>query len=475
MNLGPSLCNLKTFCISIGNRSTRRERMNKQIKRKNLGSIKYHLFKKDDMNPNRGCINSHLQVIDKALEQNLDKVLILEDDAKFVGQINIKKLPKNWDILYLGGSVTKKHGDKQEGPWVRVNTMLCHAYILNLNNKDLINEIKKIKDNTEYFQYDNYFNSVICEKFKCYIHNPMFASQFEDVSDIENRKINYDHIFSTLEGYQKPNHNIVDNQYILKLDDIENDKLPFVSLITPIGDNRSWLFPNSYQNFLDIDYPSEKLEWIIVGTLNTFELIEQQIKNVSNIKFIECEKEDDNKIYKKRNLAIENSDINSEFILHFDDDDYYPAENVKARVKIMLKYNYINCVGSAEVGCYDIISKNSGMIIYPTLFLCEASLGYRKTFWNNNNFSDNENYLSTFLGGKYDEIMDVPFVFILTSLAHSYNYKKEYSKVENKNNETTMRSTNLYDDMSKSAQLMIEQLSSYLKYKNNNNNNEFAN
>jgi len=60
-----------------------------------------------------GCWDSHIQVLTKALSLNLDYVLIFEDDAMVTSNFsadllikiifNLKSLPKDWDLVGLGG------------------------------------------------------------------------------------------------------------------------------------------------------------------------------------------------------------------------------------------------------------------------------------------------------------------------------------------------------------------------------------
>ena len=66
-------------------------------------------------------------------------ILILEDDAKFLKPINnLPHLPKNWQMLYLGGTVHKNFGESDAKGWWKVQCWTTHAYIINLQNKDFL-------------------------------------------------------------------------------------------------------------------------------------------------------------------------------------------------------------------------------------------------------------------------------------------------------------------------------------------------
>lgn len=56
-----------------------------------------------------GCFQSHLRILQRALEQKTESLLIFEDDAVFVDSFTTKlqgfarELPKDWEFIYLGG------------------------------------------------------------------------------------------------------------------------------------------------------------------------------------------------------------------------------------------------------------------------------------------------------------------------------------------------------------------------------------
>lgn len=61
-----------------------------------------------------GCFLSHKAVIEKCLNEGIQSVLLLEDDAVFCEDFTEKmkklfsELPKNWEVLYLGGNHLKR-------------------------------------------------------------------------------------------------------------------------------------------------------------------------------------------------------------------------------------------------------------------------------------------------------------------------------------------------------------------------------
>lgn len=90
--------------------------------------------------PAWGCFRSHLQIIETCLNEGVNSVLFLEDDAvispNFKELVNdfLQRVPENWDMLYLGGQHLKagqnpplKISENVYQPW---NINRTHAYAL---------------------------------------------------------------------------------------------------------------------------------------------------------------------------------------------------------------------------------------------------------------------------------------------------------------------------------------------------------
>ena len=146
-----------------------------------------------------------------------------------------------------------------------------HAYIVNLENSALVGELFKAYDYDQ--EIDRYYLEKIHPQFNCYMIDPMVAIQKPGFSTIENIEVNYDFMKKTLDGLKKPNYTIENDNYVLKLDVIDAENLPKVSIITPTY-NRTKLFPLAINNFNNFDYPRNKLEWIIIDDSTDEETIE---------------------------------------------------------------------------------------------------------------------------------------------------------------------------------------------------------
>ena len=85
----------------------------------------------------------------------------------------------------------------------------------------------------------------------------MMIVQREDYSDIEKKQVNYDHISGTILGFDTPENDVDDETYVLKLPNIPDEELPYISIVTPTYRRRK-LFSMAIRNFQNFIYPKEK-------------------------------------------------------------------------------------------------------------------------------------------------------------------------------------------------------------------------
>ena len=97
-----------------------------------------------------GCYLSHLLSVKYCLDNNLDKVIIFEDDAcpliNFYDKVHI---PKNTDILYLGGFFVKGdfYNDTYKSPIIKIKMdefKLAGAYAYLLPNRQSIKNVYNV-------------------------------------------------------------------------------------------------------------------------------------------------------------------------------------------------------------------------------------------------------------------------------------------------------------------------------------------
>ena len=128
MKFNNTLNNISAVCINLNTRKDKKRYMKIQAKRKDI-HLKYYTATLNK-NPKKGCLLSHLDVINNAERDNVEQLLVLEDDAKFT--INPRILtepPSDWDMLYLGGTVHRVM-NRDNKSWPRITCWTTQAYII---------------------------------------------------------------------------------------------------------------------------------------------------------------------------------------------------------------------------------------------------------------------------------------------------------------------------------------------------------
>ena len=239
--------------------------------------------------------------------------------------------------------------------------------------------------------------------------------------------------------------NVMDDGAVsLVFSDIQNVELPKVSICTPTY-NRRWLFPLAIRNFLRFNYPQELIEWVIIddGT----DGLEDIIPRDNRVKYIHLD--DKCTISDKRNMLVEHS--SNDIIVFMDDDDYYPPESILARVKSLIKYKDqgVECVGCTDVANYDIIHNRCAITSNGENYLCESSLTFTRSFWEDRKFPVNCNFgeFKYFLEYRQSKIRTIPFQFVTIALYHGKNTTSHVRSLGNKKWNHTNHNQNIVKEI----------------------------
>lgn len=142
-----------------------------------------------------GCFRSHINAIRYAQDKNLSSVLILEDDVLI--RENIRELATislpcrgDWDILYLGGILTKYDGMDETHKWVKGTIWCNHAYIVKQYMYEpilhLVDTFPDLPD-LERRNIDYMFTEYIQPKYQCWLANEQYIIQKEGYSEVDGR------------------------------------------------------------------------------------------------------------------------------------------------------------------------------------------------------------------------------------------------------------------------------------------------
>ena len=217
----------------------------------------------------------------------------------------------------------------------------------------------------------------------------------------------------------------------LNLPPITDEEFPTVSIVVPTYDRKDF-YELIMRNWEQIDYPREKLELIILddspGSSHIPAPTPLIFKNNPQIHYHK-------RSYKmtigaKRNMLC--SLAKNEYIVHMDDDDFYPPESVVCRIRILLdfqkKINKLACFGCTKVLCLDLIS-NQMFEAYDKSVdgmpatLSESTMAYSREYYNLQNWDTSSKFAEClpFIKNRHDTICTGPSVFIVTQFSHDSN------------------------------------------------------
>ena len=132
---------------------------------------------------------------------------------------------------------------------------------------------------------------------------------------------------------------VIDTQYL--------SKYPLVSICTPTFNRRPFI-ENMFQCFRNQDYPTDRIEWIIVddGTDKIKDLIVSS--NIPQIRYFEVE----NKMFLGAKRNYMHKFVRGSIVVYMDDDDYYPPDRISHAVERLQNNPEALCAGSSEIYVY---------------------------------------------------------------------------------------------------------------------------
>jgi GR25 family glycosyltransferase involved in LPS biosynthesis len=153
-----------------------------------------------------------LKMIEKALDDAHQTVLLLEDDVHFVHPELItyceKELPEHWAIFYLGANLQNVHSLPERHSfhlWRVYNAWTSHAVAYQYEALEFIHDrYRKVLEGIVYnhvefttsLMYDAWLGREILPAVKAYVAIPNIAHQYPGYSDIWGHEVNYTELFN---------------------------------------------------------------------------------------------------------------------------------------------------------------------------------------------------------------------------------------------------------------------------------------
>lgn len=196
----------KIYCINLDSRTDRWKKCSEQFEKMDLSVERFSAIDKNNIyNPTQlsdgqyACALSHLGVMQMAKAQNLNNILIFEDDVVLSNNIsevfekNIKSVPDDWIMLYLGGSHLNGTVHVEHDVYRMNASLTTHAYALKGVVLDaLANNIENWF--TTWPQPLDVYYSALHRSNPCYLIQDGLAQlswQDSGFSDIENAVVDY--------------------------------------------------------------------------------------------------------------------------------------------------------------------------------------------------------------------------------------------------------------------------------------------
>ncbi len=457
-------------CINLKRRKDRKIKFKRQMKKKN---VPFRLFyaEEDKKYPERGKFRAHLTIIKQAKIRKCKSVLILEDDARILTpNISMPPAPKNWEMIYFGGNIQTVLEDddtNKSNNWKRICCLMSHAYIVNESMYgELLSKGYDILQNwkTNPIPYDRWLCTQIHPKHNVFILTPDRIIQRDGFSDIQKKEITYnqqkttfceskqvsnqeggtrliDKVEQEMIGDQDPNTGEIIHYSRLKLAKIDDKDLPKITLLTPTRNNKE-MFYFAVSCFFKLDYPKDKLTWIIADDGDNDQKVRELIPPDKRIKYINCTPGPGGflAISKKLNVCMSYVANDCQYIMHFFDNMYYPPLSAATRIRTLLAYPEKDCLGCTEFGVFDYTQNKSYQMFYPdyegrkTILYC-PSLTFKKSFWEERKFDEDQYTFESFffIKNRYHKLIQMPYNFILFSLTQQGDSFR-YQKINNNNN-----------------------------------------
>ena len=192
------------FYINLEHRIDRKEHVIEELNKIGITANRFNAIKME--NGAIGCSMSHLKILQNALQNNLDHVLIIEDDITFLNpelfksQINkfFKIHNNNWDVILFAGNNIPPY-ENIDDTCIKVSRcQTTTGYLVNKHYiKVLVQNIKLglthllNKPNEKHKFSIDMFWFVLQRSSNWYLITPPTVVQREDYSDIEKKLTNY--------------------------------------------------------------------------------------------------------------------------------------------------------------------------------------------------------------------------------------------------------------------------------------------
>ena len=354
----------------------------------------------------------------------------------FITDKNDKNLLKGCEKIYEGFAVRYKSGNYDRNivhyldyKCAPANINVFYGYINNLlidysqNNIFVFDKLHFIQSWKP--QLDNYDHILVQNKDDKIIESFLRKEVINLNMDSKDVNVFYKSVLSVCKKFKT-----------IKMPEINNymdtADLPNISVCMPTYNRRKFM-KLVEMNYNNTTYPKDKIEFIVVD--DGIDQIEDALPKEKNIKYYHYKKKQT--IGWKRNECVRLAKHG--IIAFMDDDDYYYPDSLLNRVGNLLKSGK-DCVFCSTIGCFHINKYSSIINVSPVEYplekkVAEASLTFKKSFWHNNKFDENDkiNEGEAFIKNAVNKCKEINWEGVLVHLLHTYNTCNKNLKIDEQN------------------------------------------
>lgn len=191
----------KIYCINLDRRTDRFENSSIEFSKNSLIVERFSAIDGNNLQETltlnkweRACFMSHIEILKRIIEYGYERVLILEDDIEFIDNLqyyfigNIKSIPDNWGMLYLGGNHINPPTPINNIIGRISRTYTTSSYAITKKTAEYM--IKKLEKAGMKEQIDVFYSG--CHRSgNCYTYYPKIAWQKPGFSDIQQGMQDY--------------------------------------------------------------------------------------------------------------------------------------------------------------------------------------------------------------------------------------------------------------------------------------------
>jgi hypothetical protein len=405
-----------------GENTDNAKRIRRKLKKTNVNTQTYNIKNYNDNLIK--TINNHVKY-----NKKLDYMGFITDNNVIIHNITrLPPVPKTWDILCCEADVSlhRYTNELNNVYWCNTEINDSRHIIFNLKSKSVLDILKKeskwsdfIKDINKECKIFTITQHPLSERYETHIQSiPM---KFKDL-DVKAEKIKEYNIkckeeLLKLDIPQLSPSKVTEliNEYDIRTNNLSyQDKyqlLPSISIVCI--PSSSDLFFHSLHAFLQLDYPNDKLQFIIIDTCDLERKIKQYLPEDSRIKLINISQKSENSEYTsipigyKLNVGCKYAE--NDLVFNMVDTNSYFISNFKNLVKAFIMSENVDVIISNDSS--SIVDNKSYIDNVPSI----KNMLYTKKFWEvvvfEEMWEDEHTVLYNFFKNKTSMVTTVPFIY----------------------------------------------------------------